>query len=96
MEAIKPSIDIETVRHIARLIRLNISDEEAVLYSQQFSKIIEYFQDLNEIDTRYVDPANEISSIRNIYREDEVHSSMSREGFLENVPKKDGRFVIVP
>jgi aspartyl-tRNA(Asn)/glutamyl-tRNA(Gln) amidotransferase subunit C len=96
MEANKPSIDIETVRHIAHLIRLKLEEEEAVLFSQQFSQIIEYFQILNEIDTRDVLPANEISPIRNFYRDDDEHSSMSRDEFLKNVPMNDGQFVIVP
>ena len=96
MKAKKPSIDIDTVKHIANLIRLKIDDEEAVLFSRQFSQIIEYFQILNEIDTQDVLPANEISPITNIYREDEEHSSMSREEFLKNVPKTEGQFVTVP
>ena len=92
----KPSIDIETVRHIADLIRLKLDEEEVILFSQQFSQIIDYFQILNEIDTRDVLPANEISPIRNIYRDDVEHSSMSRNEFLNNVPMNDGQFVIVP
>jgi aspartyl-tRNA(Asn)/glutamyl-tRNA(Gln) amidotransferase subunit C len=96
MEANKPSIDIDTVRHIADLIRLKLEEEEAVLFTQQFSQIIDYFQILNEIDTRDVLPANEISPIRNIYRDDEEHSSMSRDEFLNNVPMNDGQLVIVP
>lgn len=96
METNKPSIDMETVRHISDLIRLKLDEEEVILFSQQFSQIIDYFQILNEIDTRDVLPANEVSPIRNIYRDDEEHSSMSRDEFLKNVPMNDGQFVIVP
>lgn len=87
---------METVRHISDLIRLKLDEEEVILFSQQFSQIIDYFQILNEIDTRDVIPANEMSPIRNIFREDEEHSSMSREEFLKNVPLNDDLFVKVP
>lgn len=96
MEANRPSIDIDTVKHIANLIRLKINDEEANLFSQQFSQIIDYFQMLNKIDTLDEIPANEISPITNIYREDEKHPSMSQDEFLKNTLKNDGQYVIVP
>ena len=89
-------IDLDTVRHIASLIRLKLLDDEAILFSQQFSQIIEYFQILNDIETREVPPANEISPINNIFRDDVVHPSMSRDEFLENVPQHEGLFVKVP
>lgn len=95
METKRPSIDIETVKHIANLIRLKISDKEAVLFNHQFSQIIDYFQLLNSIDTKDVLPANEISPITNIFREDEEHTSMSQDEFLKNTPTNDGHYVIV-
>lgn len=92
----KSTIDINTVRHIANLSRLKLLDEEAILFSQQFSQIIEYFRILNDIDTNEVQPANEIWPIKNIYRDDEGHPSMSQEKFLKNVPQHDGPFIKVP
>jgi aspartyl-tRNA(Asn)/glutamyl-tRNA(Gln) amidotransferase subunit C len=91
-----PSIDVETVRYIAQLIRLKVGDEDAKMFSQQFSQIIEYFQLLNEIDTQSVQPANEDWPMKNIFREDLVQPSMSRDEFLRNVPRKDGAYVSVP
>lgn len=90
------SIEIGTVRYIADLIRLRIDEDDAKLFSQQFSQIIEYFQLLNEIDTDGVNPANEDWPIHNVFREDEVQPSMSREEFLRNAPWSEGVYVKVP
>jgi aspartyl-tRNA(Asn)/glutamyl-tRNA(Gln) amidotransferase subunit C len=91
-----PSIDTDTVRYIAYLIRLKLLDEEARVFSQQFSQIIEYFQILNEIDTEDIQPANENWPMSNVFREDQVCPSMSRDEFLKNVPRHDGPYVKVP
>jgi aspartyl-tRNA(Asn)/glutamyl-tRNA(Gln) amidotransferase subunit C len=96
IKKVAPSIDIETVRYIANLIRLKINDEDAKIYSQQFSQIIEYFQKLTEIDTQDVQPANEDLPMNNIFRDDVLQTSMSREEFLNNTPHHEGHFVRVP
>ena len=90
------AIDINTVRYIANLIRLKIDDEEAIIFSQQFSQIIEYFQKLSEIDTEKIQPANENLPMNNIFRDDVIQPSLSRDEFLNNTPHHDGYFVKVP
>jgi len=89
-------IDKDTVRHIADLSRLKILDDEAILFSQQFSQIIEYFEILNDIETEGVQPANNIWPTNNIYRIDEEHPSMSQEKFLNNAPQHEGPYIKVP
>jgi aspartyl-tRNA(Asn)/glutamyl-tRNA(Gln) amidotransferase subunit C len=91
-----PSIGVDMVHYIARLVRLEISTEQAEVFSQQFSQIIEYFQMLNEVDTREVKPAYENTSLKNIFREDVVSPSMSRKEFLDNAPQQEGPFVKIP
>ena len=90
------SIDTNTVKHVAFLVRLGILEEEAQAFSQQFTSIIDYFQLLNEVDTTNVAPACETSNTRSVMRPDEVLPSMPREDFLKNVPRRDGDFVQVP
>jgi len=90
------SIDSKTVQYVAYLVRLGITEEEAAAFSPQLNAIIDYFHLLNEVDTSNVPPASETSNTRSVMREDEVRPSMSREDFLENVPKPEGPFVHVP
>ena len=90
------TIDTKTVKHIATLVRLGISEEEAQTFSGQFSSIIDYFNMLNEVDTENVPPASDIANAENVLREDVVKPSMSREGFLKNAPQSERGYVKVP
>lgn len=89
-------IDTKTVKHVANLVRLGISEEEAQTFSGQFSSIIDYFNMLNEVDTENVIPASDIANAENVLREDEVKPSMDREEFLNNVPQSERGYVKVP
>jgi aspartyl-tRNA(Asn)/glutamyl-tRNA(Gln) amidotransferase subunit C len=91
-----PRFDTDLVKHIAFLVRLGISEEEARVFSQQFETIIEYFNLLNEADLAGIDPAGQAGQASNIFREDEVQPSLPREAFLENAPEHDGVYVKVP
>jgi len=89
-------IDTNTVKYIAHLVRLGISEEEAQKFSGQFSSIIDYFDMLNEVDTENVPPASDITNNKNVLREDVAKPSMSREEFLKNVPQSERGYVKVP
>ena len=90
------TIDTKTVKPVAFLVRLGISEEEAQTFSGQFSSIIDYFNMLNEVDTENVPPASDIANAENVLREDVVKPSMSREEFLKNAPKSERGYVKVP
>jgi aspartyl-tRNA(Asn)/glutamyl-tRNA(Gln) amidotransferase subunit C len=90
------TIDTKTVKYIANLVRLGISEEEAQKFSGQFSSIIDYFNMLNEVDTENVIPASDIANAENVLREDEVKPSMSREEFLKNAPQTERGYIKVP
>ena len=89
-------IDTQTVKHVAYLVRLGISDEEAETFSGQFSSIIDYFNMLNEVDTEHVPPASDLANAENVLREDVVQPSMSRSEFLSNAPQSERGYVKVP
>ncbi|MCK6567534.1 MAG: Asp-tRNA(Asn)/Glu-tRNA(Gln) amidotransferase subunit GatB [Chloroflexi bacterium] len=90
------TIGTKTVKHVANLVRLGISEEEAQTFSGQFSSIIDYFNMLNEVDTENVIPASDIANAENVLREDEVKPSMDREEFLKNAPQSERGYVKVP
>ena len=90
------TIDTQTVKHIATLVRLGISEEEAQTFSGQFSPILDYFNMLNEVDTENVLPASDIANAENVLHEDVVKPSMSREEFLKNAPNSERGYVKVP
>ncbi len=89
-------ITTDMVKHVAHLVRLGISEEDARKFSGQFSSIIDYFNMLNEVDTGNVSPASDISNNTNVLREDVAKPSMSREEFLKNAPQSERGYVKVP
>ncbi|MBM3126778.1 MAG: Asp-tRNA(Asn)/Glu-tRNA(Gln) amidotransferase subunit GatC [Chloroflexi bacterium] len=89
-------MDIETVKHIASLVRLGITEAEADEFSRQFNSIIDYFNMLNEVDTRNVPPASDSANAENVLREDLVEPSMNREEFLRNAPRSERGYIKVP
>jgi aspartyl-tRNA(Asn)/glutamyl-tRNA(Gln) amidotransferase subunit C len=89
-------IDVDMVKHVAFLVRLGISDQEAQAFSKQFTSIIDYFHLLNEVDTSQTPSAAQAGGAQSVMREDEIRLSMPREDFLKNVPQREGGFVKVP
>jgi aspartyl-tRNA(Asn)/glutamyl-tRNA(Gln) amidotransferase subunit C len=90
------AIDTKTVKQIATLVRLGISEDEAEKFSGQFSSIIDYFNMLNEVDTDNVPPASDIANAGNVLREDVVKPSMSHDEFIKNAPQSERGYVKVP
>jgi len=84
------------IEHIALLSRLRLSEEERKVFSKQISSIIEYISKLNEIDTRDVEPTSHVLQIKNVFRDDEVRSSLSKDKALQNAPDRTDDFFRVP
>src|SRR3990172_7577824 len=90
------SLDEAAVRHVARLARLKTTDVEAALFALQLSKVLEYVEQLNEVDTHNVPPTAHTLPVSNIFREDVVRSSWSTEEALHNAPDGHDGFFRVP
>lgn len=90
------SVSKEDVIHIAKLARLEISDEELEKYTTDLDNIVDYANTLSSIDVSNVKPTNHILDIKNVFRADEVKPSYTREEILKNAPTKAGGCVSVP
>ncbi|TMW71117.1 Asp-tRNA(Asn)/Glu-tRNA(Gln) amidotransferase subunit GatC [Alteribacter natronophilus] len=83
------------IKHVAHLARLEFSDHEVEMFSEQLDQIINFAEQLNELDTDNVVPTSHVFDVRNVLREDEVKPSLSQEEALENAPaQKDGQMKI--
>ena len=90
-------IDKETVRRVAFLSRLSVSDEEMAGCVSQLESILNYISKLNEIDTEGVPPTSHaLTTLKNVYRKDILKPSLTVEQALQNAPAKDGDFFKVP
>ena len=84
----------EQVRKVAKLANLNIPSEQEEKYSEQLSAILDYIDQLNEVNTENVEPTFNVSKNENKLREDEVRASLAQEEAIQNGSKtRDGFFV---
>ncbi len=89
-------IDPQQVRRVARLARINLSDSEIEQFSSQLSDILEYVDQLNELDTNGVEPTTHPLKISNVFRPDQIGKSLSNSQALANAPQKHADFFAVP
>jgi aspartyl-tRNA(Asn)/glutamyl-tRNA(Gln) amidotransferase subunit C len=86
----------EQIQHIAVLSRLNLSEEEKYLFGSQLSSILDYMDQLNELDTRETEPTSHVLSLSNVMRDDIPASSLPREEAFKNAPSRSENFYRVP
>jgi aspartyl-tRNA(Asn)/glutamyl-tRNA(Gln) amidotransferase subunit C len=86
----------EEVRHISGLSRLALAEDEAGIYAEQLSKIIEYVELLSSLDTANIEPTSHVLPINNVMSDDQPRASLAREDVLRNAPDSDGKFYRVP
>ncbi|MCK4340837.1 MAG: Asp-tRNA(Asn)/Glu-tRNA(Gln) amidotransferase subunit GatC [Phycisphaerae bacterium] len=89
-------IDEEQVWHIAKLARLNLSDDEVQLFAGQLAEIFAYFRILDTVDTEGVEPLAHALAVTNVLREDEPADSLCSEKALANAPQREQGFFRVP
>lgn len=89
-------IGLKDVEHVAKLARLALSEEEKSLYSQQLSKIIGYFAELQKLDTGGVEPLAHAQSVNNVWREDRVISPPGADLLLSSAPCPENGYFRVP
>ncbi|MEE2639896.1 MAG: Asp-tRNA(Asn)/Glu-tRNA(Gln) amidotransferase subunit GatC [Planctomycetota bacterium] len=86
----------ETIEKVALLARLELSAEEIEPLRIEMSKILEYADQLAALDTEGVEPLAHPGDILNALREDTACESTDRSKLLQNAPKSDGEFYLVP
>lgn len=90
------AISIQEVEHVAKLARLDLTEDEKKLFVEQLSKIIDNFNELSAVDTTGIEPMAHALPIVNVLREDEVHESLGREKLMANAPAAENGFFRVP
>jgi len=86
----------EEVEHVARLARLELTEEEKDLFTGQMDAILAYVDKLNELDTASVVPTSHAVPMENAFREDEVRPSIGVDNALANAPQRAEGFFRVP
>ncbi len=81
-------ISKKEVEYVARLARLELSEEEKKKFSEQLSQILSYINKLNELNTDKVKATSHVLPLTNIFREDKAKESLSQEAVLSGAPSK--------
>lgn len=84
------------VEHVARLARLELSEEEKDVMTAQLDRILGYVDKLKELDTSQVEPTSHVIPMVNVMREDEVKPSLSPDDALANAPDRETPYFRVP
>jgi len=90
-------LSLKEIEHIANLARLKLSREEKKRYRQQLSAILDYIDQLRQLDTADIPPTSSVLPPRGRMRADEPRPGLSREDLLENAPEVEaGQFRVPP
>ncbi|MDB9341140.1 MULTISPECIES: Asp-tRNA(Asn)/Glu-tRNA(Gln) amidotransferase subunit GatC [Cyanophyceae] len=89
-------IDREQVHKVALLARLELTPEEEQQFTSQLGSILDYIEQLNEVDVSDVPPTTRAIDVSNVTRKDELQPYPEREAILNGAPEQQGEFFKVP
>lgn len=90
-------MDLQTIKHIAKLSNLELTDDECHVFAKELSSILDYMKELNEVNTEGVEPVAHAVSLRNAFRDDEsAEVDIESAAELVNVaPEKEEGYIKV-
>ena len=89
-------VDEATVRNIARLARLKVSDAEAESLQKELTSILDWIEQLGEVDTDGVEPLRSIVETEMYQRDDVISDGGYPEQIMKNAPMSEDNFFMVP
>jgi aspartyl-tRNA(Asn)/glutamyl-tRNA(Gln) amidotransferase subunit C len=90
------NIDIETIKKISHLARLELKPEEEQQMSSDFAKILDWMNQLNELDTSNTEPLMHMHQGVNIFRKDKAKNELTKAEGLFNAPLNNEDYFMVP
>jgi aspartyl-tRNA(Asn)/glutamyl-tRNA(Gln) amidotransferase subunit C len=90
------ALTADQVRWVAHLARLELSDAELDPMTRQLSAIVDYVNQLQQVDTEGVEPLVHALEVHNVFRDDEPAPSLPVDAALANAPDRRGDFYGVP
>ena len=88
-------IGTDEVKRIAALAKIGLTDEEAAAMSVELGQIVEFVETLQSVKTDGVELTNQVTGLVDVWRADEVKSSMGRDELLANAPEKQDGYIKV-
>ena len=89
-------LDKNTVKRIADLSKLEFTSEETTAILKDMNQMLEFIDQLKELDTTNIDPLIHMTEDENILREDDAITGASQQEALKNAPSKDSTYFKIP
>ena len=89
-------IDDATIEYVGILAKLELSEGEKEAAKKDMGRMLDYIDQLNELDTSGVEPMSHVLPVRNVFREDVVTNGDGREDALLNAPEKKEDMFVAP
>lgn len=88
----------DEVEHLGRLARLVLTEEEKERYATELSAILDYVEQLQEVNTTDVEPTSQVTGLEDVYRDDVMHGcgDEMRKKIIEQFPEREGDLLKVP
>jgi len=90
------AISTRQIEHLADLAHLDITEAEMEKYAEEISAILDYFTQLQELDTSAVEPMAQVFDLQNVMREDKSSKSGGRNRVLAEAPELADKQIKVP
>ena len=89
-------INKETIKHISKLARLSLNDQESSQISEQLTNILKHFEEISKLDTIGIVPMVTPSEVAFHLRKDEVVQEVMADKLVANAPDRAGKLFRVP
>jgi aspartyl-tRNA(Asn)/glutamyl-tRNA(Gln) amidotransferase subunit C len=83
------------VERIAKLARISLSSDETAKMSVELGRILEFVEQLQQVDIEGTEPTDQVTGLVDVWREDEIRPSMPRDQFLANSPEQKDGYIVV-
>ncbi len=90
------SISIDEVRHVAKLARLELDEAEILALQGELNALLGHFSDIRDLNVDGIEPQSHAVAVQNVWSEDIIGASLSREWALKNAPMTKAGLFVVP
>ncbi len=90
------SVDLQTVKRVAHLARIAVSDEDAARMVGELNAILGFVEQLDEVDVSGVEPMTSVTPMAMRKRADQVSDGNKAADIMANAPAAEANFFLVP
>ncbi|MBI2464796.1 Asp-tRNA(Asn)/Glu-tRNA(Gln) amidotransferase subunit GatC [Candidatus Shapirobacteria bacterium] len=90
------TITDDIISKVAKLARVQLTEEEIHTFTSQLSPVMEHIDSLNSLNTDAVEPTFQVTNLKNVFREDVILDSLSQKDAIAPAHKSEQGYVVMP